>query len=366
MASRFKITRSDQESKRERISGCRTFEAHTTWRGNTDACTPFLRLLGRLHIDENVNVSRVDLALDDTEGYLDLNVICEAVANNTINSRIRQRRVVLGYDGTNQSGTTVYIGAEQSDFRIRIYDKAKEHYKPTQPEYQSHWARFKIVMRGACANGFVDALVNTEDLGLLASGILNDKIAFIERAETNITRCEVCHWWNDFVDSVASIKLVIKEETEHKLLKSIDWVKRQIAPTLSLINDARGYFMIREILAVGSAKRTRQQRCIVLQLENPSTQLYKIFILYNYISGHIPALRVCCRRPLPAQFMRPHGPPDLKIQNKSFCSARFFVFYCLCHEHPRDYFSGCSIASAHSTTAAHSALVEGFERSAVI
>lgn len=244
-------------------AGCRTFEAHTTWRGNTDACTPFLRLLGRLHIDENVNVSRVDLALDDTEGYLDLNVICEAVANNTINSRIRQRRVVLGYDGTNKSGTTVYIGAEQSDFRIRIYDKAKEHYKPTQPEYQSHWVRFEIVMRGACANGFVDALVNTEDLGLLASGILNDKIAFIERTETNITRCEVCHWWNDFVDSVASIKLVIKEETEHKLLKSIDWVKRQIAPTLSLINDARGYFMIREILAVGSAKRTRQQQAIL-------------------------------------------------------------------------------------------------------
>ncbi|MDY3618088.1 replication initiation factor domain-containing protein [Agathobaculum sp.] len=249
-------------------SGCRTFEAHTTLHSKDDLTTPFLRLVEQLHADENVNVSRVDLALDDTEGYLDLEVIAAAVDENTINSRIRKRRVVKGYDGTIKDGTTVYIGAEQSDFRIRIYDKAKERYKPTEPEYNKHWVRFEIVMRGDNANGFVNALVNTDDLGLLASGILNDKIAFIERTETNITRCEVCKWWTDFVDSVANIKLVIKEETQHRLLKSIDWVKRQIAPTLSLINDAKGFFMIREILAIGTSKRTRQQQAILDDYRN--------------------------------------------------------------------------------------------------
>lgn len=249
-------------------SGCRTFEAHTTLRCKDDTATPFLRLLERLHTDEHVNVSRVDLALDDREGFLDLDVICEAVRNNTINSRIRKRRVVLGYDGVNASGTTVYIGAEQSDFRIRIYDKAKEHYKPKDADYNTHWVRFEIVMRGDCANGFVGAMVNTEDIGLLASGILNDKIAFIERTDTNITRCEVCKWWSDFVDSVAGIKLVIKEETQHKLLKSVDWVKHQIAPTLSLINDAFGYFMIRDILTIGTDKRTNQQQAILDDYRN--------------------------------------------------------------------------------------------------
>ena len=244
-------------------SGCRTFEAHTTLHSKDSAQTPFVRLLEMLHIDESVNVSRVDLALDDIEGYLDLDVICEAVRSNTINSRIRQRRVVQGYDGINQSGTTVYLGAEQSDFRIRIYDKAKEKYKPTMPEYNSHWIRFEIVMRGECANGFVNAMVNSNNLGLLASGILNDKIAFIERTEANITRCEICKWWSDFVDSVAGIKLVIKEETQHKLLKSLDWVKRQIAPTLSLIDDAFGFFAIREIMSIGVSKRTRQQQALL-------------------------------------------------------------------------------------------------------
>lgn len=249
-------------------SGCRTFEAHTTLHAKDDAQTPFVPLLELLHIDDSVNVSRVDLALDDTDGYLDLDLICAAVRNNTINSRIRQRRVVQGYDGVNQSGTTVYIGAEQSDFRIRIYDKAKEKYKPNAPEYNNHWVRFEIVMRGECANGFVNAMVNSNDLGLLASGILNDKLAFIERTKTNITRCEICKWWSNFVDSVAGIKLVIKEETQHKLLKSVDWVKRQIAPTLSLIDDAFGFFMIREIMSIGVSKRTRQQQALLDDYRN--------------------------------------------------------------------------------------------------
>lgn len=241
--------------------GCRTFEMHTQLPGGLG--TPFLALVARLHIDDNVNVSRVDLALDDTRGYLDLDIICAAVEENRINSRIRKRLIYKGFDGKEVAGTSIYIGAEQSDFRIRIYDKAKEMYKPTDPRYYDHYVRFEIVMRGKCANGFINALVNTDDLGLLASGILNDKIAFIERTDTNISRCQVCTWWKDFVDSVAAIKLVVREPSNHKLVQTIEWVKHQIAPSLSLINDAKGFFMIREILAIGLSKRTRQQQALL-------------------------------------------------------------------------------------------------------
>ena len=246
--------------------GCRTFEVHT--RRTVDAGTPFLSLIAQLHTDEAVNVSRVDLALDDTAGYLDLDLICKAVEENRINSRIRKRLIYKGFDGKEVAGTSIYIGAEQSDFRIRIYDKAKELYKPTDPKYYDHYVRFEIVMRGKCANGFVDALVNTDDLGLLASGILNDKIAFIERTDTNISRCEVCTWWLNFVDSVAAIKLVVRDQAEHKLVKTIEWVKHQIAPSLSLINDAKGFFMIREILSIGASKRTKQQQALLDDYRN--------------------------------------------------------------------------------------------------
>lgn len=247
--------------------GCRTFELHTHL-CSYGLSTPFLALVSKLHTDDAVNVSRVDLALDDTVGYLDLDLICAAVEENRINSRIRKRLIYKGFDGKELAGTSIYIGAEQSDFRIRIYDKAKEMYKPSDPNYYSHYVRFEIVMRGKCANGFINTLVNTDDLGLLASGILNDKIAFIERTDTNISRCQVCTWWKDFVDSVASIKLVVKEPTDHSLVRTIEWVKSQIAPSLSLINDARGFFMIREILSIGASKRTRQQQALLDDYRN--------------------------------------------------------------------------------------------------
>ncbi len=129
--------------------------------------------------------------------------------------------------------------------------------------YNKHWVRFEIVMRGQNANGFVACVVNSNDLGLLASGILNDKLAFIERDDTNISRCTICQWWLDFVDAVAAVKLVSKEEIRHKLEDKIEWVRHQIAPTLSLINDARGFFMIRDILAIGLNKRTTQQQALL-------------------------------------------------------------------------------------------------------
>lgn len=243
--------------------GCRHWEMLTEHKKSQrihEESTPFMSLFQQLHIDERVNVSRVDLALDDTQGLLDLDVICNCVELNNINSRIRKRSYTLSWDGQHPTGKTVYIGAPSSDFRMRIYDKAKEMYQPGEAGYDKHWVRFEIVMKGANANGFVNCMVNANDLGPLASGILQDKIAFIERDNENITRCSICQWWLDFVDAVAAVKLVFKEEVRHKLEDRIDWVSRQIAPSLSLINDACGYFKLRDIIKIGAGKRSKQQQ----------------------------------------------------------------------------------------------------------
>ncbi len=248
-------------------NGCRHWEMHTDYKGE-NGCTPFLKLFEVLHTDERCNVSRVDLALDDRAELLDLKVIETAVDNNTINSRIRYRTVTKNMLGGHKAGKTVYIGSKKSDFRIRIYDKAKEHFKPNEEGYKQHWVRLEIVMRGENANGFVNCIVNSEDLGLMASAILNDKLAFIERDNDNISRCSICQWWLDFVDEVGAVKLVSKEEVTHKMEKKLEWVKSQIAPTLSLVNDAYGYFTIRDILKLGYDKRTSEQKALLKSHQN--------------------------------------------------------------------------------------------------
>lgn len=246
--------------------GCRTFEHFTRYeRGET----PFFAAFTRLHTDDSVHFSRVDLAIDDMAGQLDLDQICDAVRENRVNSRIRKRTIYQGYDGKSVAGTSVYFGSESSDFRIRFYDKAKETYKPMDPKYNSHWIRLEIVMRGKNAGAFVGGICNSLDLGHLASGILNDKLAFIERTDTNITRCQICDWWLRFVDDVASIPLLHADRPEkHTILRSLEWIRRQVAPALSLINDARGYFEIRDILALGLSKRTAKQQALLDDYRN--------------------------------------------------------------------------------------------------
>lgn len=246
-------------------SGCRTFEAHTKYkRGDT----PFWALVEQLHIDPLVNISRVDLAVDDREGFLDLDVIADAVKSNQVNSRIRKRRIFDSYDGADDDGKSVYFGASQSSFRIRIYDKAKEHFESDQPEFNQHWVRFEIVMKGKCANGMVGCMVNSENLGLMAANILNDKLSFIERDDSNISRCSVSQWWLDFLESFEAIKLVSQEEGCHELEHVFEWLICQIAPSLSLIREGKGIFAIQELLDVGRDNRTKKQSALLDDYRN--------------------------------------------------------------------------------------------------
>lgn len=242
-------------------AGCRTFEKFTTW--DAVETTPFMAFMAAAYIDDMVHFTRVDLAVDDKDGYLDLETITHHIETDEINSRIRHRTFYKSYVGAGHSGTTAYIGAPASDFRIRFYDKAKEHYKPDQPEFFSHWVRCEIVMRGKNADGCVAALCNTEDLGYLASSILKDKLAFIYRDNDNISRCTVCDWWLEFVGCVAGIKLVMKEDVPHKLERSLEWVILQVAPTLSMISEAKGFFKIREILEMGAERRSPKLQALL-------------------------------------------------------------------------------------------------------
>lgn len=246
--------------------GCRIFEKHTQYEKNGK--TPFYKLFAVCHVDPMVSFTRIDLAVDDKDGYLDLDVICDAVDDDAINSRLQERHYIRGRFGKKKAGTTVYLGARKSAFNIRIYDKAKEFYKRDEDGYYSHWVRLEMEMRRQNANGCVAAIVNTENLGVLAAGILNDKLAFIERDDSNISRCQICKWWLDFVDMVGSISLVSKEDMVHTLEQKLDWLKRSVAPTLSLIVDAKGWFIIRDILALGLESRTPKQMALLQDYRN--------------------------------------------------------------------------------------------------
>ena len=131
--------------------------------------------------------------------------------------------------GIQRSGSTVYIGAESSDFRVRVYDKALEQ------GIDDHWVRVELVMRHENANAFVAQLTNSETVGKLAAQVINDKLAFIDRDDSNITRCTVCDWWIKFVDELEAVRLVAREVVQHSVDRISEWVSAQVGPSLAIL-----------------------------------------------------------------------------------------------------------------------------------
>jgi DNA relaxase NicK len=249
-------------------NGCRTFETYSKL--SLDGCTDtqgtvntVFPALFQLICCNDCNVSRVDLACDDHDGVLSMSTIVDSCMANNLNTRMQKRQIVQSFDGTQNAGTTVYLGSPSSDFRVRIYDKAKE-----QGDFTSHWIRVELVMRGKNAMSFVENFVNCESVGTLASGIINEKFSFIERDDSNISRCSVCGWWLEFVGNLECIKLFSRELVTHAIEDIEDWVIRQIAPSLGLLFKAKGSLCLSEIAKDGIQRLSTKQLALLDDYKN--------------------------------------------------------------------------------------------------
>ncbi len=244
-------------------NGCRAFEtmSRLTIKGAKDkqgtASTAFPTLFQLLAAEPSANISRIDIACDDREGYLSMDDIVGKVQGNEINSRMMKRTLYLGYDGTDRSGTTAYLGAASSSFRVRIYNKALEQREP------GHWIRVELVMRSENANAFVEQMTFSENVGKLAAQVINDKFSFIIRDDTNITRCTVCPWWQAFVDELESVRLVARETVQHCVEHIASWVEAQVGPSLAILFQTMGFPKIFELAVEANSRLSDKQRFLI-------------------------------------------------------------------------------------------------------
>ena len=196
-----------------------------------------------------------------------MDVVVDKVQKNELNTRSTKRSVVSSWDGTQKNGATAYIGAASSDFRIRIYDKGLEQ------GIEEHWLRVEMVMRGSHAKSFVLNLTGGQAIGQLAAQVLNDKLSFIERDDSNISRCSVCDWWAAFVDELEAVRLVSREAVQHAVEHIQEWITSQVGPSLAVLFETVGWSRIFE-LAVSSQKRlSDRQRALIKDFNSLSPAL---------------------------------------------------------------------------------------------
>jgi phage replication initiation protein len=244
-------------------NGCRSFETMSklSFDGVKDkqgmSSVAFPVLFQLLAADPSANVSRVDIACDDHEGYLDMEEIVRKTQENEINSRMSKRQVVVSYDGRERNGSTVYIGSPSSDFRIRIYDKALEQGQ------DGHWIRVEMVLRGKNSNAFISEMVNSESVGKLAAQIVNDKFSFIEKDDSNISRCSVCAWWSSFVEELEAVILVSRKVIQHRVDEIDNWLEAQIGPSLAIIIKTLGWPHLFEMAHAAARRLSDKQLSLI-------------------------------------------------------------------------------------------------------
>lgn len=224
------------------------------------------KLQGRDAQNSVCNVSRIDVACDDKAGVLDMALMGrKAVDLHEFNSRMTNAVDYREKHGKEWAGHSVYIGSEKSSFRLRLYDKALEQMQKGnwKRNAKGHWVRVEMVMRRENAVGFLHEAVKAESIGKLTAQVLNDKFRFIERDDSNISRCAVSEWWADFVEEVGSVVIWSRTVIQHPLHRVETWIRSQVSTSMAMIVMTMGFSRLRDIAEEGESRLSRRQEALV-------------------------------------------------------------------------------------------------------
>ena len=243
-------------------NGCRTFETLSHLGPASEEggfSVNFMRLFEYLDKDETVNVTRLDMAADDRDGLLEREDIIDRYLQDGIRTRTTKWDLIIGKKNKVKGGFTLYIGSRSSEFFTKIYDKEAE-MKQNKLVDTGHWIRVETTLKHKNAESFIHLLVQGQEVGQLMAEVLNDKFSFINLDDSNITRCSVCDWWEEFVSEVQKVRLVTRRAVQHSVSQIAEWVKTQISPSLYILSKTLGYSVLREIIEGASERIEDDER----------------------------------------------------------------------------------------------------------
>lgn len=208
--------------------GCRTFEQY----GNGDYNALFEIILE--NYDENaekrsMNLTRLDVAYDDFDGLLDINVVFNAmIANGYSDGKLNRGNFVsrcnkYGVD-ISSDGLSCGIGSCHSNFYIRIYDKKAEQKR----DDVDHWVRCEIQLRKENAVGFI---MLPGDIVSNYFGVLNNYLRFIDPSltDSNLRRSDTAIWWDNFLQSAEKLHIFQKPGAKFDVFRLTGYVYCQCA-----------------------------------------------------------------------------------------------------------------------------------------
>lgn len=187
--------------------GCRAFETfgHGKWN--------FLFEL-LLSQPEDYHLTRLDVAYDDWEGLLDIDLLEKEIEKHNVRMQFRNAGVDKSFYKLDK---TLYYGSKKSDCMFRCYNKAAERNR----EEVEHWIRFELQLRNNNALGFVSAYMDTKNIGATFAGVVRHYLNYVQpdKNDTNKSRWKTRKWWLKFLDNASEISIWSKKDIEYNLYR---------------------------------------------------------------------------------------------------------------------------------------------------
>lgn len=223
--------------------GCREFESvlldnNLTWFDFFRDC---------LH--EKAVFKRIDLAVNDTVGILDIPELVRKCEHNECISIMRQFESTGSgkmntEDGKMIKGNTLYIGSRSSEIYFCIYEKDVEQNKKNGAdiEYAPTKNRFEIRLKNERAFKTIEDLLIYSDVERTVFGIITRYLKFVDEKK-NIERINwpINKRWAYFCgENRQPLRLTTAPEP-FDLQKTKAWIQKQVAPMLKVLFRIDGY-----------------------------------------------------------------------------------------------------------------------------
>ena len=201
-------------------------------------------------------VARLDLAIDDVTGWVDLNRLVAAVNQGTVVSRYSSPvRVYESLDPLTGAslGKTVYFGSGKGNSLVRFYNKAQEQ------NVEGPWVRAEIQYRHESALAVATRIVNGADLVELSFGLLDGLVSVRERGkDSNRSRWPVQTWWGAFLRGVKRFSLGVSR-VRNPMKKKLEWLARSCSKGLAQAATYAGVEFIAGLVTSGIGKTTEAE-----------------------------------------------------------------------------------------------------------
>ncbi len=192
-------------------------------------------------VDFGVNFPRIDFALDDTEGLLDLDVIDASANAGHLSTHFKEYRRVRSrsiLDGS-LTGDTLYFGSRHSNMWVRVYNKGLEQLQKGIADTPDVWTRAEVEAKNSRALALVNAYIS--EGAAAVAGVLRSILDFKDPNDNDTNKCrrQTVDWWLIFLDHASKYRLMMAPASR-TVEKVVAWLARSVAPSLHMVANANG------------------------------------------------------------------------------------------------------------------------------